>query len=114
MTQMLRLILRQIARTLRSRAELHAENLALCHQVEILKQRAPKRVRLTNGDRFLFTWLFRLWPDLAAAITIVRPETLVRWHRQGFRSYWRWRSRPRGGRPKVPKELRDLIRQMSA
>ena len=114
MIQMLKLILRQIAGTLRSRAELHAENLALRHQVEILKRRARKRVRLTNRDRFLFTWLFRLWPNLAAAIIIVRPKTLVRWHRQGFRSYWRWKSRPRGGRPKVPKELRDLIRQMSA
>ena len=114
MPQMLRLILRQIARTLRSRAELHAENLALRHQVEILKRRAPKRVRLTNGDRFLLTWLFRLCPRVARAVTIVHPETLVRWHRQGFRSYWRCKSRPRGGRPKVPKELRDLIRQMSA
>ena len=71
-------------------------------------------MRLTNGDRFLFIWLFRLWPDLTAAITIVRPEILVRWHRQGFRSCWRWKSRPRGGRPKAPKELRDLIRQMRA
>ena len=114
MPQMLSLILRQIARTLRSRVELHAENLALRHQVEILKRRAPKRVRLTNGDRFLLTWLFRLCPRVARAVTIVHPETLVRWHRQGFRSYRRWKSRPRGGRPKVPKELRDLIRQMSA
>ncbi len=84
MIQMLRPILRQIARTLRSRAELHAENFALRHQVEVLKRSAPKRVRLINGHRFLFSWLFRLWPDLAAVITIVRPETLVRWRRQGI------------------------------
>jgi transposase InsO family protein len=113
MIQMLRLILCQIARTLRSGAEVHAENLALRHQVEILKRKAPKRVRLTNSDRFLFTWLFRLWPNVAGAVAIVRPKTLVRWHRQGFRAYWCWKSRPRGGRPKVPKEMRDLIRQMS-
>jgi len=71
-------------------------------------------VPLTSGDRFLSAWLFRLWPDLAATITIVRPETLVLWHRQGFRSHWRRKSRPRGGRPKAPKEPREFIRQMSA
>ena len=68
---------------------------------------------LTAADRLLFVWLCRLFPSLRNAITIVQPDTVLRWHRSGFRLYWRWKSRSRGGRPKVPIEVRSLIRRMS-
>src|SRR4249920_2878575 len=61
----------------------------------------------------LFVWLYRLFPSVMNAVTIIRPETIVRWHRTGFRLYWRWKSRSRGGRPKIPREIRRLIREMS-
>ena len=64
-------------------------------------------------DRLIFAGLYRLFPDVRDALAVVRPETVIRWHRAGFRAYWRWRSRPRGGRPKVPLEIRQLIRDMS-
>ena len=112
MIQTLRLLLHQFAVCLKSRAELHIENLVLHHQIEILRRSALPRVRLTTGDRFLFTWLIRLWPKVSQSVRIVHPKTLVRWHRQGFRIYWRWKSRSRGGRPKATGELRALIRQM--
>ncbi len=112
MIQTLRLLLHQFAICLKSRAELHIENLVLHHQIEILRRSAPSRVHLTRGDRFLFTWLVRLWPKVSQSVRIVHPKTLVRWHRQGFRIYWRWKSRSRGGRPRVTGELRALIRQM--
>ena len=69
---------------------------------------------LTNGDRLFLVQLYRWFPSVLKAITIIRPETLVRWHRAGFRRYWRWKSRPLGGRPKIAADLRALIRQMSA
>ena len=114
MIQILRLILTQMVLSLRSRAGLQVENLALRHQIAILKRTAPKRARLTKTDRLIFTWLLRLWPKSAQLVRIVRPKTLVRWHREGFRVYWRWKSRRRGGRPKAPNEVRALIRQMGA
>ena len=73
----------------------------------------PKRLRLTNSDRLLLVWLYRLFPSILSAIRIVRPETVIRWHRCGFQAYWRWKSRPGVGRPPIHRELRDLIRQMS-
>ena len=97
MIQIFRLLLHQIGASLKSHAVLQLENLVLRHQIEILKRSAPKRARLTRADRVLFTWLLRLWPQVARAIRIVHPKTLARWHRQGFRAYWRWKSRPRGG-----------------
>ena len=90
-----------------------AENAVLHHQVEILRRRAPRRVHVTRTDRLFFKLILRLWPKAAGLIRIVHPKTLVRWHREGFRLYWRWRSRKRGGRPKIPKEIRVLVRQMS-
>ncbi len=114
MIQIFRLLLHQVGASLKSHAVLQLENLVLRHQIEILKRSAPKRARLTRADRVLFTWLLRLWPQVARAIRIVHPKTLARWHRQGFRAYWRWKSRPRGGRPKASTELRALIRQISA
>ncbi len=74
-------------------ARLEAEVLALRHQVNILNRTAPKRVRFTGFDRLLFVWLYRLWPEYLGSVTIVRPETVVRWYRQGFRAFWRWNRR---------------------
>ncbi len=112
MIQIFQLLLRQFAGCLRSRAELELENLVLRHQIEILRRSAPKRARLVRVDRFVFTLLLRLWPKIAQSIQIVAPKTLVRWHREGFRTYWRWKSRSRGGRPRSTGELRALIRKM--
>ncbi len=114
MVHILRLILTQMVLSLRSRAELQVENLALRHQLEILKRSSPKRARLTKVDRFIITWLCRMWPKAVQSIRIVHPKTLLRWHREGFRIYWRWKSRRRGGRPRAPTEIRALIRQLSA
>ncbi len=103
-----------IARSrLKSRASLEAENLVLRQQVIILSRKFPSRVRLRNIDRFIFVWLYRCFPAILNAITVVKPETVIRWHRYGFRAYWRWKSRRHGGRPKIDREIRDLIRRMS-
>ena len=93
---------------------LEAENAVLRHQLIVLQRRVRGRVRLTNGDRLFLVQLYRWFPSVLKAITIIRPETLVRWHRAGFRRYWRWKSRSLGGRPKIAAELRALIRRMSA
>ena len=76
-------------------------------------QRARRRVHLRWADRALFIWLYRRCPRILKAISILRPETVVRWHRTGFTAYWRWKSRQLGGRPRIGKEVRDLIRRMS-
>jgi hypothetical protein len=78
-----------------------------------LRRKLRGRVQLTNGDRWFFIQLYRRFPAILKVVAIVRPETLVRWHRAGFRCYWRWKSRPRGGRPQIDTELRALIRRMS-
>ena len=98
---------------LKTRADLQAENLMLRYQLEVFRRATPKRVRITKVDRLIFVWLYRLWPASIRALRIVRPKTLVRWHREGFRVFWRWKSRPRAGRPRVGTELRALIRQMT-
>jgi hypothetical protein len=113
MTDLLRLILAILASLFKSRAELEAENLVLRQQISVLLRRMPKRPALTNIDRLLFVWAYRWFPSTAGALAIVRPETIIRWHRVGFRAYWRWRSRNRVGRPKVSAELRALIGEMS-
>src|ERR1700716_1893929 len=95
----------------KSKSRLEAENAALRHQLVVLRRKVRGRVRLTNGDRLFFIQLFRWFPSVLKAITIVRPETLVRWHRAGFRRYWRWKYRSLGGRPQIDAELRALIRQ---
>src|SRR5262245_25895257 len=97
----------------KSKSRLEVENAALRHQVIVLQRRVSGRVQLTNGDRLFLVMLFRWFPSVLKAITIIRPETLVRWHRAGFRRYWRWKSRSLGGRPKIDAELRALIRRMS-
>src|SRR5277367_4472543 len=98
---------------LKSRARLEAENIVLRHQVIVLSRKARPRVRLRNIDRLIFVWLCRMFPSILNAITVIKPETVIRWHRSGFGAYWRWKSRNRAGRPKVDHELRDLIRRMS-
>ena len=97
----------------KSKSRLGAENAALRREVIILRGKVRGRVHLTNGDRFFFVQLYRWFPSVLNIITIIRPETLVRWHRAGFRRYWRWKSRSLGGRPQVEADLRALIRRMS-
>jgi len=113
MTDLLRLLLAILASLFKSRAELEAENLVLRQQIGVLRRRMPKRPALTNIDRLVFVWLCRWFPSTVSVLTIVRPETVIRWHRIGFRAYWRWRSRNLVGRPKIAVELRALIREMS-
>ena len=98
---------------LKSRARLEAENIVLRHQVIVLSRKARPRVRLRNIDRLIFVWLCRMFPSILNGITVIKPETVIRWHRSGFGAYWRWKSRQRGGRPRIDREIRDLIRRMS-
>jgi transposase InsO family protein len=107
------LFLHVLASPFKTQARLEAEIVLLRHQLSVLRQRVPSKARLTMADRLLFVWLYRLFPSVLTAVTIVQPETIIRWHRTGFRLYWRWKSRSRGGRPKVPVEIRRLIREMS-
>jgi hypothetical protein len=102
-----------IADLFKSRRWLEVENLFLRHQLNVALRRAPQRVRLRARDRALMVWLTRMWPSLLGLTRVVQPATILRWHRCGFRAYWRWKSRARPGRPRVERELRDLIRRMS-
>src|SRR5271169_5509756 len=95
----------------RSRAVVELENLALRHQLHVLRRQRPGRLRLFAFDRLLWILLYRLWPHCLEAMVLVKPATVVQWHRRGFRLYWRWRSR--SGRPSIEREIRDLIRRMS-
>ncbi|SRR6266545_1421157 len=113
MTDLLKLILGVLASFFRSRAKLEAENLVLRQQINVLRRQSSKRPHLNNIDRLLFVWLYRWFPSILQALAIVRPETIIRWHRFGFRAYWRWRSRNRVGRPKISADLRKLIGEMS-
>jgi hypothetical protein len=107
------LFVRMVCDCFKSRRRIKAEILVLRHQLNVLQQRAPRRLYLSWADRALFVWLYRGFPRIIDAITILRPETIVRWHRKGFAAFWRWKSRPLGGRPQIDKEVRDLIRRMS-
>jgi transposase InsO family protein len=102
-----------LASPIKSKCQLEAENVALRHQVMVLRRQARGRVHLTNLDRLFLVQLYRWFPSILRVLAIVQPETVIRWHRAGFRCYWRWKSRPRGGRPQISGELRALIRQMS-
>ena len=98
----------------KSDRRLEAENAALRRQVVVLQRKVRgRRIELTNCDRLFFMLLYRWCPSVLKVLGIVRPETVVQWHRAGFRSYWRWKSRRRGGRPPISLELRSLIRRMS-
>jgi hypothetical protein len=89
------------------------EILTLRHQLDVLRRKSPQRLGFTSIDRLVFAGLYRLAPGVPDALKIVRPETVIRWHRAGFRAYWSWKSRPRSGRPTTPLEIRQRIREMS-
>ena len=97
----------------KTRSKLEAENLVLRHQLAMLHRSAPRRAKLGSTDRLLFVLFYRFFPKVLNAIGLVRPETVVRWHRRGFAAYWRWKSRGRPGWPRVPNEVRQLIREIS-
>ena len=102
-----------MASPFKSKIRLEAENATLRHQLVVLRRKLKGRAHLTNNDRWFFVQLYRWFPSILQVLTIIRPETLVRWHRAGFRRYWRWKSHRRGGRPQIDPELRELIRRMS-
>src|SRR5258705_9501866 len=106
------LFLHVLVSPFKTQARLEAEIVLLRHQFSVLRQRVPSRPKLTSADRLLFVWLYRLFPSVLNAITVVQPETIMRWHRAGFLLYWHWKLRSRGGRPKVPSEIRRLIREV--
>src|SRR5258705_5480055 len=106
-------VLTVLALPFKSKLRLEAENAVLRHQLNVLRRRLHGRVRLTNNDRWFFIQLYRWVPSILQVLTIIRPETLVRWHRAGFRCYWRWKARSLGGRPQIETELRALIRRIS-
>jgi transposase InsO family protein len=108
-----RAFLASFTASFRSRAALQLEILALRHQLGVL-QRSVERPKLTPPDRLLWVWLRRIWPDWRSVLVIVQPDTVIAWHRKGFRLFWRWRVRSgRPGRPSVPDDVRELIRRMN-
>src|ERR671928_973273 len=113
MIGLLRLLFHFLLALFKSRQRLEAENAALRQQLIILARRTRKRPRLTGADRLVFLCLYRLFPSILDALLILKPETVLRWHRAGLRALWRYKSRSRGGRPKMPAEARALIREMS-
>jgi len=106
-------LLATLSSTLRSRAAMELENLALRHQLGVLQRSARKRPRLTAGDRLLWVWLSRIRSDWRSMLVMVQPDTVIAWHRKSFRLFWSWKVR-RGqpGRPKIPREVRDLLHRM--
>ena len=107
-------VLGALTSMLKTSAQLRLENLALRQQLAVLRRSAPKRLKLTPADRIFWVWLRRVWSDWKSALMIVKAETVVAWHRKGFRLFWTWRiRRGKPGRPSVPQEVRDLIRMMS-
>ena len=102
-----------VANLFKSLSRREAENLFLRHQLNIALRRAPPRLRLHGSDRALLVWMTKLWPSLLGAAQVVQPETVLRWHRAGFKLFWRWKSRNRVGRPKIDRGLRDLIQRIN-
>lgn len=113
MNNMLASLISTLLVSFRSRLVLQAEILALRHQLNLLQNSSKKRTRLRASDRILWVWLSQLWSDWRSALLVVRPETVIRWHRQGFVLYWRWKSR-RPERPDTERQIRELIRKMCA
>jgi hypothetical protein len=106
-------ILVSLLGSFRSRAALQFEIVALRHQINVLR-RSAKRPKLTDADRVFWAWLSGVWSNWRTALVIVRPETVIAWHRRGFRWFWTWKVRHgKRGRPKVPEEVRELIRRLS-
>ena len=112
MHKAVRSIVSVVARRFRGRAAGELENLALRHQLHVLRRQRPGRPRLFAIDRLFWIWLYRIWPRCLNAMVLVKPAIVVQWHRQGFRLFWRWRSK--SGRPSVDRDIRALIRQMSS
>ena len=112
MLDLLHALLAAARTSLKSQRELALENLALRQHLAVLR-RKTKRPKLTNADRAFWVALSRLWPDWQHALILVKPETVIRWHRKGFRLYWNCKSRNRGGRPPIDAEIRALIRRMA-
>src|SRR5712672_559494 len=98
-------VLAVLASPFKSKSRLEAENAALRHQLVVLRRKMPGRPLLTNYDRWFFLQMYRWFPSILKVLRIIQPETLVRWHRAGFRYYWRWQSLGRGGRPQIETEL---------
>jgi hypothetical protein len=113
MIRLLCFVLAIWASPFKSKIRLAAENAALRHQLIVLRRKLRGRVQLANSDRWFLVQLYRWFPSILKVLTIIRPETLLRWHRAGFRSYWRCKSRSLGGRPQIEADLRALIRRMS-
>jgi hypothetical protein len=113
MGDILKLIWWAVIGLFRSRSSLEAEILTLRHQLNVLRRKSPKRLAFRIFDRLVFAGLYWIAPRIVNALVIIEPETVIRWHRAGFRLFWRWKSRSRGGRPKVALEIRQLIRAVS-
>src|SRR5258708_33002425 len=109
MRDLVRLIVWAVVDLFRSRAAIEAEILRLRQQIIVLRRTAPKKRSFGAIDRLVFVGVYRLFPRVLDALAIVRPATVIKWHRAGFRLYWRWKSRPRGGRPPVPLEIRGRV-----
>tara|TARA_R110000868_G_scaffold177713_5_gene416756 strand:- start:1740 stop:2759 length:1020 start_codon:yes stop_codon:yes gene_type:complete len=114
MARLLCLLIRSFVLALTGRRNLAAENLVLQHQLAVIQRKQKGKIRLRGADRAFLIWISRIFPDVRSAIVVVKPETVIRWHRQGFRAFWRWKSRSAGGRPKVNQDLRALILRMAA
>lgn len=113
MSSLLLSLLHSLQFMVRSRASLHLEIIALRHQLAVVHRSRRPRLRLTSADRALWAWLSQAWDGWRSAVIIVKPETVITWHRRGFRLFWRWKSRGRNGRPGVSPEVRALIRELS-
>jgi len=113
MVALLFFLLRLLSSPFRRISRLEAENAALRRQLVVLQRKVHGRIQFTNSDRVFSLQLYRWFPSIVEVMTTIRPETLVRWHRAGFRRYWRWKSRNLGGRPPIDADLRALIRRMS-
>ncbi len=112
MMEMWKILLGFFVGLFKSKVRLEAENAYLRHQLNVLRRKVPHRIVMGNWDRMAFVWFYRRFPFLIDATRIVAPATVIRWHRQGFKAYWRRKSRNPGGRPRINKDLRDLIHQM--
>ena len=106
-------VLAALQGVVRSRMALHFEVLALRHQLQVPQRSQPRRLHVARADRWLWAWLSGVWSGWRTALVIVKPETVVAWHRQGFRVFWTWKSRRRTGRPPVAADVRALIRAMA-
>jgi hypothetical protein len=106
-------VLAVLASPFKSKSRLAAEKAVLRHQLIVLQRKVRGRAHFTNKDRWSFVQMYRWFPSILEVVTIIEPETLMRWHRAGFRRDWRWKSRSRGGRPQIDVELRTLIQRMS-